>query len=397
MNGKSAVLLVIDGLGVGCLPDAAQYEDTGTSTLSHATENGKLSLPYLTKFGLYKFCGRNGPSQASTGRMVPKSSGKSTVEGHWEMMGQPKIDPFNVFPDGFSSEIMDTISKLIGRGLLGGQPASGTKIIEQLGERHQKTGMPIIYTSADSVLQVAAHENTIPANELYEICKTIRNNFNQPDSFARVIARPFAGEPGNYYRTSRRRDFTLKIPEPNVLSELKKRNINISGVGRIADLFPEYLDTFDNPPGNIECLERTKMYRQMYHGFVFANLEDLDMLYGHRRDKQGYAKSLAELDEAWPKFLMSLANDDLLIVASDHGCDPTHEKHTDHTREYTMLMCYMKGYEGVDLGTRQSLCDVGATILDFFGINPSCGESVLKDVTSCKKKTKTSTNFYNNN
>ncbi len=382
---KSAVLIVLDGVGVGCTQDAVHFGDEKSSTLFNATQGGKLALPNLQKFGLYSFLGDNSPHLATCCKLSPKSNGKSTVEGHWEMMGIVKEEPFPIYPKGFPKWITSDLTRLIGRGLLWGKPASGTEIIDKLGAEHIKTGKPILYTSADSVMQIAAHEDIIPVPELYEICRRARRMMSGENAVARVIARPFAGHEGHFVRTHRRKDFTLQMPIPNDLSRLKEAGIHISAVGRITDLFEEYLDTYDNPTDNAECLERTKMFRQNHNGFVFTNLEDFDMKYGHRRDREGFANALVQLDKVWPKFLAGLSNETLLVVTSDHGCDPCFLKHTDHTRENVIFMGYMRGYEGVNCPDSAGLEDVGATILDYFGVSPVSGKSKLPLIKSHKK------------
>jgi len=382
VSGKNFILLVLDGVGVGATPDASLYGDDGSFTLRNSTDNGLLNLPYLKRLGIYSFLDDPFPHQASCGKLTPKSKGKSTIEGHWEMMGVVQSSPYPTYPKGFPDDIVKKLSTLIGRGFLWNKPASGTEIIEQLGQEHIETGKPILYTSTDSVMQIAAHEDVITVAELYEICRLARGLMRGRNMVGRIISRPFIGNIGDFRRTGRRRDFCIKMPEPNTLSKLQESKIPITGVGRIADIFPEYLDNSDNSQGNLDCLDRVRMYHVKNHGLIFANLEDFDMLHGHRRDKEGFARSLVELDEELPKLVSSLNNDDLLMIVSDHGCDPTFTKHTDHTREYCMLMVYMKGYEGISLGKRNTLADVGATILDFFDIKPIKGESVLGLVKS---------------
>jgi phosphopentomutase len=378
MSNRSAVIIILDGLGAGDAPDCFDYGDENYNTLAHSTDNFKLSLPNFKKFGLCNLI--NIPkcqSAASFGLLTPRSKGKSTIEGHWEMMGVTTVKPFPTYPNGFPLDVIEKLQEKTGRKYLWNKPASGTEIINQLGDEHMKTAMPILYTSADSVMQISAHEDIISVPELFEICKVARAIMTGKDSVSRVIARPFLGKNGSYYRTSRRRDFCLEIPKPNVLSKLKEAGIAISGVGRITDLFNEYLDFYDYCTGITDCIEKTRMYRQRNKGLVFANCEELDMLYGHRRDKEGFAQGLMILDKIWPKLTNSLGNNDLLIVASDHGNDPTCKIHTDHTREYSIFLAYMKGHKGVDLGVRSSLSDVGATILGFFGLPEEFGESIL--------------------
>lgn len=383
MANKSLILLILDGLGAGDAPDCASFGDKGNNTLEHATNNCTLAIPNLKKLGLYNtICPNKSPCNASYGKIKPVSHGKSTMEGHWEMMGVSTSIPYPVFPNGFTDETMGKLQEQTGRKYLWNRQASGTQIINQLGDEHVKTGMPIIYTSGDSVMQISAHEDVISVPELYEICKIARNIMIGANSITRVIARPFLGKDSTYYRTSRRRDFCLKIPTPNTLSRLKEAGIPITGVGRIADLFNECLDCYDYTTSIGDCIEKTRLFKKQNKGFVFANCEEFDMLYGHRRDKEGFAQELTILDKLWPTLVKSMGINDLLIVTSDHGNDPTCATHTDHTREYSILLAYMKGKKSVDLGIRSSLCDIGSTVLDFFGLKPEFGNSFLKEISN---------------
>lgn len=388
MSKKSLVLVVLDGLGAGQAPDSDKFGDLGANTLKNVTDDGTLAIPALKRFGLYNILDQNNESQASWGTMTPKSLGKSTVEGHWEMMGQITDKPFDTFPEGFSSDILSQFSDKIGRGVINAKVGSGTRLIAEHGDEHLATGKPIIYTSADSVFQIAAHEDIVTVGELYQMCEIAKellatNNLD----VARVIARPFIGESGNFIRTSRRKDFVKPIPEPNTLRKLRDAGISVSTVGRTSDLFGNYADNSTTVINNIDALDYSKMFRQEYHDFIFANLEDFDMSFGHRRDKEGFAESLCMLDSEWTRFTMSMGNGDLLLVVSDHGNDPTFAAHTDHTREKTILLAYMKGYKGVDLGNRKMI-DIGATICDFYGLLPDCGTSFLELVKSEKKSAK---------
>lgn len=381
MANKSAIIMVLDGLGAGDAPDCAEYGDENSNTLAHSTDNFKLNLPNFKKFGLYNLSGNHKClGTASYGLLTPKSNGKSTMEGHWEMMGVTTTNPYPTYPNGFPEDIVLQLQEKTGRRYLWNRPASGTEIISQLGDEHVRTAMPILYTSADSVMQISAHEDVISVPELYEICKIARIIMTGKDSVSRVIARPFLGKDGSYHRTARRRDFCLEIPKPNALSKLKDSGIVISGVGRITDLFNQYLDFCDYSAGITDCIEKTRLFKKKNKGLVFTNCEEFDMLYGHRRDREGFAHALETLDKVWPNLIKSLGNEDLLIVTSDHGNDPTCSKHTDHTREYSILLAYMKGRKGIDLGIRGSLSDVGATILDFFGLPADFGESFLNKV-----------------
>lgn len=384
VTNKSVVIIVLDGLGVGATPDSHNFGDQGANTLKSVTDNGNLSVPSLKKFGLYNLLDQNTDSLASWGKMLPQSHGKSTVEGHWEMMGQIRKVPFQTFPEGFPQDLLDEFSSRIGRGCLHGKPGSGTELINRYGAEHRETGKPIVYTSADSVFQIAAHEDIIPVQELYEQCMIAREILNKNYDVARVIARPFIGTEGNYMRTSRRKDYIQEIPEENALSLLKQNDIPFAAVGRIIDLFGKYADDSAETINNLDGLDYARMFRQQKHGLVFANLEDFDMNFGHRRDKVGFSECLCLLDIEWSKFTLSMGNGDLLLVVSDHGNDPCHTTHTDHTREYTMLLACIKGYRGVNLGQRK-MVDVGATVLDFFDIKPTVGESFLDLVKTQKR------------
>lgn len=387
VNKRSLVLLVFDGLGAGETLDSFAFGDQGSNTLKNVTDNGSLAISSLKRFGLYNILGQNNESLASWGKLTPQSIGKSTVEGHWEMMGKVTKDKFDTFPEGFPDEFLSELAQRIGRGIINAKVGSGTTLISLHGQEHMSTGKPIVYTSADSVLQIAAHEDIVTVGELYQMCEIAQsllelNNIN----VARVIARPFIGYSDNFVRTSRRKDFPKNIPEPNTLSKLKNAGITISTIGRTSDLFSNYADYSTSTINNIDGLDYARMFRQEHHGFVIANLEDFDMSFGHRRDKEGFAESLCMLDSEWTRFTMSMGNGDLLLVTSDHGNDPTFTSHTDHTREYSILLGYMKGYRGVNLGTRK-MVDVSATINDYFGLDILNGESFLNLIKS-EKKTK---------
>lgn len=384
VTNKSVVIIVLDGLGVGTAPDSYLFGDQDANTLKSVTDNGNLPVPSLKKFGLYNLLNQSNESLASWGKMLPQSHGKSTVEGHWEMMGQIRKVPFQTFPNGFPKELLDEFSSRIGRGYLHGMPGSGTELISRFGAEHMATGKPIVYTSADSVFQIAAHEDVIPVQELYQQCMVARGILDRNYDVARVIARPFIGAEGNYIRTSRRKDFIQDIPEENALSILRQNSIPFSAVGRIKDLFGKYADDSVETINNLDGLDYARMFRQQRHGLVFANLEDFDMNFGHRRDKTGFSECLCLLDLEWSKFTLSMGNNDLLLVVSDHGNDPCLTTHTDHTREYALLLACIKGFRGVNLGDRKMI-DVGATMLDFFDIKPLVGESFLDQVKSQKR------------
>lgn len=387
---RSCILVVLDGLGIGPMPDSSDYGDDGANTLKHVTGDGTLPLPNLEKFGLYNLLGRNEPSKASWSEVYPKSIGKSSIEGHWEMMGITTKKKMPTYPEGFSEEILNELSSRIGRDVLFGEPASGTEIIDRLGGLHMETGSPIIYTSADSVLQIAAHEDVIPVKELYEICYVARHMMVAENEVARIIARPFVGTQGNFKRTNRRKDFPIQIPTPNNLLRIREGNVTISCIGRTTDFFNNYCTRTDKPVNIEESLQSTKMYKKLLGGFIFLNLGDFDSKYGHRRDIDGFANELKKLDGLWESFLQPLTTTDLLIVTSDHGNDPTNTSHTDHTREKTFVLALSKGFEGVKLENIE-MVDISATICDFFGITPETGKSFLDQVM--KKKKKRTTDF----
>ncbi|MHC4941577.1 MAG: phosphopentomutase [Planctomycetota bacterium] len=372
---KRVILVVLDSVGVGALPDAADYGDAGANTLLHVAEaRGKLGLPNLERMGLGNILTVPGVDQvktpsASFGKMQEASKGKDTVAGHWEIAGVILDQAFSLYPDGFPDEIIHAFLARTGfEGLLGNKSASGTVIIEELGEAHMRTGHPIVYTSADSVFQIAAHEEVIPVDRLYEICIEART-ICDPYQIGRVIARPFTGEPGRFTRTVRRKDFSMKPPRKTMLDLLEAKGLPVTGVGKIENIFAgqgvtKSVKTSDNAHG-MECL--LAELAETTRGLIFANLIDFDMLYGHRNDAEGYAKTLEAFDEKLPALLDRLEEDDALILTADHGCDPTWPG-TDHTREHTPLLVFSKRIAPHDLGVRKTFADIAATILSWFGI-----------------------------
>jgi phosphopentomutase len=379
-----AIVLVLDSVGAGALPDAADYGDEGSNTLGNiASVAGGLSMPNLGLLGLGNITDIVGvpPTSvptASWGRNAEESAGKDTTTGHWEMMGMRLDKPFPVYPDGFPPEVMDAWTRETGLGWLGNRPASGTVIIQELGDEHVATGKPIVYTSADSVFQIAAHEDVIPIEELYRLCTVARTKVCVGEhAVGRIIARPFIGpnDEGVYTRTHRRRDFALEPPEPTVLDVLEADGMKSYGIGKIGEIFAwrgicESPHSTDNMNGFDHLLERLASPDP---GFVFANLVDFDMVWGHRNDVEGYARGLEAVDARIPELLDAMEPGDLLIITADHGCDPTTPS-TDHSREYTPLIAKMKGVAtGADLGTRASFADIGETVLDFYGLAGSCG------------------------
>ncbi len=378
------VVLVADGAGCGAMPDAREYGDEGSDTIGNTSRAaGGLSLPNLGKLGLGHLTRVEGvpPDPHPRGfhaRMAERSRGKDSVTGHWEMMGVVLSEPLALFPGGFPPEIVEPWVKAIGApGVLGNRAASGTAIVEELGEEHQRTGKPILYTSADSVFQVACHEETVPVERLYDWCRTARRLLD-PWRVARVIARPFVGGPGRYRRTYRRRDFALAAPRPTVLERLAEREVPVVAVGKIGDLYAhrgtgEEIHT----EGNADGLRRTEeVLGRLDGGLVFVNLVDFDMLYGHRNDPAGYARALEEMDRALPRILGRLREGDVLAVTADHGCDPTTPS-TDHSREYVPLLVHAPGRGGGPLGLRETFADLGAAVAELFGVPSEAGRSFL--------------------
>ncbi len=375
---KRVILIVLDSLGIGELPDAALYGDTGSNTLKHISEVvGGLHVPCLESLGLGyldEFQGVERVSQplGAFGKMAELSVGKDTTTGHWEMMGLVLKEPFPTFPNGFPEEVIDKFKEAIDREILGNFPASGTEIIKELGELHLTTGYPIVYTSADSVFQIAAHEEVIPVEQLYHMCEIARQILVGPYSVDRVIARPFIGKPGSFRRTSKRKDFSLAPPETTLLDKLQKEGITTIGIGKIGEIFAgkgigEIIHTESNEEG-VEKMIETIL--QKNRGFIFTNLTDFDMLYGHRNDVTGYANALEAFDQKLPKIINAMKEDGLLVITADHGCDPTTES-TDHSREYVPLL--ISGYQvkgGTNLGVRETFADLGQTIAEIFKVEP---------------------------
>ncbi len=373
-NGR-AVLLVLDGVGAGALPDAASYGDSGADTLGNLSRAaGGLSLPNLGAMGLgnlHRIAGVDpvpAPT-ASWGRLAELSAGKDSTTGHWEMMGLVSRVPFPTYPAGFPAGIIGAFERATGRRAIGNRPASGTGIIEELCAEHFRTGAFIVYTSADSVFQIAAHEDVIPVDELYAACEAARRILVAPDGVARVIARPFRGICGALVRTPRRRDFSLPPPGPTLLDALERAGIPRGGVGKIDDLFAHRGIGTKHVADNAEALrELGSMLKGGAGGFIFANLVDFDMKWGHRNDVDGFARGLEEADRALPGILGRLGPGDILVITADHGNDPT-TAGTDHTREYAPLLSYSPGVPGRALGDRGSFSDIAATLSEFFGLD----------------------------
>lgn len=369
------------------MPDAAAYGDAGSDTLGHIARTRPLALANLARLGLGNIRPLAGvPAEAapagSFGKCALASPGKDTTTGHWEMAGIHLARPFPLYPHGFPREVMDEFERRIGRGTLGNKPASGTAIIEEFGAEHMRTGSPIVYTSADSVFQVAAHEDVIPLWELYKICETAREILRGPHEVGRVIARPFIGEPGRFTRTANRHDYAVPPPRPMLLDALEERGVPVDSVGKIFDVFlgrgiREAWKTRDNTEGMGKILEAMQ---GMDEGLLFANLLDFDQQYGHRNDVEGYAAALEEFDRWLPRCLDCMRQDDLLLLTADHGCDPATPS-TDHTREYAPLLAYgPKARRGVNLGIRSTLSDVGQTAAENFGTRIPNGTSFLSQI-----------------
>jgi phosphopentomutase len=375
------VWIVLDSVGIGEMPDAAAYGDTGSDTLGNIARQRKLNLPNLCRWGLANIRPFEGlvPAEypiASYGKCALASPGKDTTTGHWEMAGIHLEKPLPLFPNGFPAELMTRFEDEIGRSTLGNKPASGTEIIAELGEEHMETGSPIVYTSADSVFQIAAHEEVIPLYELYKICEQARALLKGPYEVGRVIARPFEGEPGSFKRTSNRRDYATAPPKGMLLDQLEAAKVPVASVGKIFDVFlgrgiGPHVKTKSNADGMAKTLE---MLKTMDRGLLWTNLVDFDQNFGHRNDVEGYARALEEADAWLPQLEAALGPNDLAILTADHGCDPT-TKSTDHSREFVPVL--MRGQRSENLGTRTTLADIGQTVADNFGTKISVGTTVL--------------------
>jgi phosphopentomutase len=382
---NKVLLFLLDSVGVGALPDAGDYGDTGAATVQHTLDaHPELSLPNLEALGLFAIPGLEKyatgiPVAGRYGKCLEQSKGKDSIVGHWEVMGVPTPLAFDTFPAGFPEKLLTAFSEKIGRPILGNEVASGTEIIARLGAEHQKTGAPIVYTSADSVFQIAAHEDVVPLTQLYQWCEIARQLVDDLGfGVGRVIARPFVGEPGNYTRTANRHDYAAYPPKKTDLERLTDRGIPIHSIGKPVDIFPEAeftskVKTSDNAEGMAAALQALKEK----DGLIFVNLLDFDMKWGHRRDVDAYAAGLKAFDDFLPQVLENLGPDALLIVTADHGCDPTHHG-TDHTREHIPFLLYHQSIAPGPLGIRETFADVGATVLDALGADAAeIGVSVL--------------------
>lgn len=389
---KRIHVIVMDSVGIGEAPDAAEFDDVGADTLGHiAKSRGGLNLPNMARLGLSHIREIDGVERtehplAYYGKMQEASRGKDTMTGHWEIMGLYIDTPFRVFPDGFPDELITRIESKTGRKVIGNKPASGTEIMAELGEEQMKTGALIVYTSADSVLQIAAHEEIIPLEELYEICEYCREiTRDDPYMLGRIIARPFVGEPGAFTRTANRHDYALKPFGRTTMNELKDQGYDVIALGKISDIYDgegitKAIRTKSNQDGMDKLVETLD---ESFNGISFLNLVDFDALYGHRRDPHGYAEALEAFDARLPEVLDKLPDEDLLIITADHGNDPTY-KGTDHTREYVPLLVYSPRFVngGAPLALRQTFADIGASIADNFKIQmPAYGSSFLQELS----------------
>ena len=364
-----ACVIVLDAVGAGALPDAVAYGDEGSDTLGNVAKAvGGLDLPTLEALGLgnvepLEGCPPQAGAPAIAGRLIERSKGKDTTTGHWELMGVVTAQAFPTYPHGFPHDVIDPFAHRTGRGVLGNKPASGTEIIQELGEEHQRTGKWIVYTSADSVFQIAAHEETIPLDELYDGCRAAREILTGKHAVGRVIARPFVGEPGNYVRTPNRHDFSLEPRRPNYLTLLREAGAKVYGVGKISDIFAgQDIDESHPTKSNNEGIQVTeRLLRELDEGFVFTNLVETDMLWGHRNDPVNFHRCLQDFDRRLPDLLDALRPDDLFILTSDHGCDPTTPS-TDHSREYALLLAYVEGRNAGGRIHEGEFADVGATV-----------------------------------
>ena len=372
---KRVFLIVLDSVGIGAMKDAAAFGDEGCNTLKSCSQSSAFHMPNMEKLGLFHIDGIDWKETkekplALHARMAESSMGKDTTIGHWEIAGIISESPLPVYPEGFPEEVLAPFRELTGRDVLCNAPYSGTEVIKEYGEAHMKTGALIVYTSADSVFQIAAHEEIVPVETLYEYCEMARKLLVGKHGVGRVIARPFIGEPGNFTRTPRRHDYSLLPPDNTMLDVLKDAGKSVIGVGKIKDIFAgrgltDYVYTTGNEDGICKTLEFLK---EDFEGLCFVNLVDFDMLYGHRNDIDGYARALAEFDKALPEMLSLMKEEDVLMITADHGCDPGYTVSTDHSREYTPFLMYGASVNPINLGTRETFADIGATVLKYLGV-----------------------------
>lgn len=377
MSIKRVFLIVLDSVGIGELPDAKLYQDEGSNTFRSCYQTGLLQVPNMEKLGIFHvdgmdYAGKNVTPQGIYARLAESSAGKDTTTGHWEIAGIISTSPMPTYPEGFPEEIIREFEKRTGKKVLCNLPFSGTEVIDKYGKQHMETGDLIVYTSADSVFQIAAHEDIVPVDELYEYCMTARRLLTGEHGVGRVIARPFVGEAPDFKRTSRRHDFSLEPPKDTICDYLHKQGFDVIGVGKIHDIFAgrSIAESTGSNKDNRDGMDKTmNLLEKDFKGLAFVNLVDFDMVYGHRNDVIGYTKALNEFDLWLGKFLESLKDDDIVFITADHGCDPATPS-TDHSREYVPLLGYGKQLKSnVNLGTRASFADISATIADLYGID----------------------------
>lgn len=384
---KRIFLIVLDSFGIGEMEDAPAFGDFNVNTLGSVSTSSYFHVPNLKNLGLFNMegvvCEHKEPVEqplATVARMKELSKGKDTTIGHWEIAGLVSEEPLPTYPEGFPKEVLDEFSRLTGRGVLCNKPYSGTEVINDFGDEHVKTGDLIVYTSADSVFQIAAHEDVVPLETLYEYCKMARQMLQGKHGVGRVIARPFVGTSGNYTRTSHRHDYSLLPPKTTMLDQLKEAGKDVIAIGKINDIFAgKGITEFTYTSGNEEGIEKTLEYLEKdFEGLCFINLVDYDMLYGHRRDIDGYAKAITYFDEKLPEIMGKMREDDILMITADHGCDPAYTKTTDHTREHTPFIMYGKKIKPENKGTRDGFCDIAATVLDYLNVESKvAGKSML--------------------
>ncbi len=385
---KRVFLIVLDSFGIGAMPDSENYGDIGVNTLGSISKSENFKIKNLRTLGLFNIdgviCGEKVNNHtAAICRLAEMSAGKDTTIGHWEISGVVSDKPLPTYPDGFPKKVLDEFSHRTGRKVICNKPYSGTEVIKDYGDEHVKTGALIVYTSADSVFQIAAHEEVVPLEQLYDYCRIAREILVGEHGVGRVIARPFVGENGNYKRTSNRHDFSLEPPCKTMLDFIKAAPLDTISIGKIYDIFAgkgisEYVYTTGNRDGMAKTLAYAK---RDFNGLCFTNLVDFDMLYGHRNDVDGYAAALSEFDAWLDNFLPLLRDDDMLIITADHGCDPAYTVSTDHSREYVPLIVYGKSVKNINLGTRKGFCDIGKTVCDYLNITADiAGKSFLSEI-----------------
>jgi phosphopentomutase len=388
---QRVIWVVLDSVGIGALPDAGDYNDIGRSTLGHIAESRPIHIPTLVDLGLaniapLKHLHPAAAPRAAFGKGATRSPGKDTTTGHWEMAGVWLSQAFPVYPHGFPPEIIAAFETQIARKTIGNKPASGTEILKELGEEHVRTGKPIVYTSGDSVFQIAAHEDVIPVPELYRMCEIARKLLDGKHQVGRVIARPFTGTTGNFLRTPRRHDYAVDPPKPMLLDVLEQRHVPVFGIGKIHDIYNgRGVDDYVTTKSNVDGMEKLSLAtRERKTGLIFCNLVDFDMLFGHRKDMEGFARSLEEFDSGLEGYLPLLNPGDLLVITADHGCDPDPRwETTDHSREYVPILAFLpSSLSGTNLGVRDTLADMGQTIAEIFGGSLSHGTSFLRALSN---------------